>query len=215
MTRLKASVGLLIAAWSTLIVPAAQASIFSGPAFFSVAPYTQMGSSSNLLAINTLNPLGYSVAGQFIVNVPAGAVSGTLLRYEVRRPLNPNFGSQSVNVLQYLIGFSQPPAGTFGNTSGFCRTYLDVGGQFANSNLNLTNGAQTWNWNVQSPFFNYTSGTDLFLVQEFELDGVKLSGPAGQWIVDLPVDSFLSPVPEPTTLGFVMGGGLLLLRRWR
>jgi hypothetical protein len=217
MTHLDAkSLGVLVCATlSNLAVPDVDASIFSGPAFFSVAPYTQMGTSANLLAINTLNPLGYNVAGQFIVNVPAGAVSGTLLRYEVRRPLNLSFGSQSVNVLQYLIGFSQPPAGTYGNSSGYCRTYLDVGGQFANSNLNLTNGAQTWNWNVQGPFFNYTSGTDLFLVQEFELDGVKLGGPAGQWIIDLPVDSLLSPVPEPATLGLLVGAGLLTLRRGR
>lgn len=194
------------------VVPTAGASIFSGPAFFSVAPYTQMGTSINQLNINSMI-LGYNVAGQFIVNVPAGPVNGTLLYYEVRRPLNLTFGTQNLNILQYLVGFSQPPAGSYGNTSGYCRTYLDVGGQNATSLLNLTNGAQTWNWNVQSPFFNYTSGTDIFLVQEFTLDGLKFSGPAGQWVVDLPVTSQMTP--EPGSLAALGLGALFLRRRKR
>lgn len=204
---------LVVALAVASVVPAAGASIFSGPAFYSVAPYTQMGTSTNLLTINSLNPLGFSVAGQFIVNVPAGPVAGTLLYYEVRRPLNLTFGTQNLNILQYLVGFSQPPAGTYGNTSGYCRTYLDVGGQNATSLLNLTNGVQTWNWNVQSPFFNYTSGTDIFLVQEFTLDGSKLSGPAGQWVVDLPVDSLMTP--EPGSLAVLALGAVFLRRRKR
>lgn len=190
----------------------AHASIFSGPAFYSVAPTTQMGTFSNQLNINSMI-LGFNVAGQFIVNVPAGNVTGTLLHYVVKRPLNPTFGSANLNVFQYLVGFSQPGAGTYGNTSGYCKTYLDVGGQNATSALNLTAGVQTWNWNVQSPFFNYTSGTDIYLVQEFWLDGFKVSGPASQWVVDLPVDSLLVPVPEPASLSTLALAAAALIRR--
>jgi|GEM_PF-2794683 len=195
-----------------VVATGAQASIFSGPAFFSIAPYTQMGTATNLLNINSMI-LGFNTAGQFIVNVPAGSVSGTLLRYQVKRPLNLSFGSQNLNILQFLVGFSQPGAGTYGNSSGYCKTYLDVGGQNVNSQLNLTNGVQNWNWNVQSPFFNYTSGTDVFLVQEFDLDGVKFGGPAAQWVIDLPVDSLMVPVPEPASLVAMALGATALLRR--
>lgn len=189
-----------------LLSSPARASLYAGNAFFSIAPYSQMGASVNLLSINQLQT-GYMVAGQFQVSVPAGAVSGTLLHYQVKRLLNPSFGSQSMYLQQYIVGFSQPTAGgTFSPTSGYVKTYLDVSGQPANTPLSLTNGAAIWNINQTGNTFTYVSGTDVYLVQDFELDGSKLGGPAGTWIIDLPLSSEM--VPEPTT--FVLGSSGLL-----
>ena len=193
--------------------PAQAASLYAGNAFFSIAPYSQMGSVVDQLAINQL-PTGYMVAGQFQVSVPSGAVSGTLLHYQVKRLLNPTFGSQWMYLQQYIVGFSQPTGGgTFGPTSGYVKTYLDVSGWPANTPLNLVNGAATWNVNQVGNTFNYVSGTDVYLVQDFELDGSKLSGPAGTWIIDLPLSSEMI-VPEPGSVA-VMGLGLVALCRRR
>jgi len=184
------------------------ASLFSGPAFYSIAPYTQMGTVQNLLAIN--NPtFGITVAGAFNITVPAGMVSGTLLRYQVKRPLNLTFGSQLLQMVTQLVGFSAPPwGGTFVNTFGYCKSYLEISGMPANANLTLVNGVANWNANYFGQTFNYTSGVDAFLVQDFELDGFKTAGPSGVWVVDLPVDSLMQPVPEPASM-FALGLGVL------
>ncbi|MEZ6192339.1 MAG: PEP-CTERM sorting domain-containing protein [Phycisphaerales bacterium] len=177
--------------------PAQAASLYAGNAFFSIAPYSQMGTVVDELTINQLQT-GYNVAGQFKVTVPAGTVSGTLLHYQVKRLLNPNFGFQWMYLQQFVVGFSQPTGGgTFSPTSGYAKTYLDVTGWPANTPLNLVNGAATWNVNQIGNTFNYVSGTDVYLVQDFELDGSKLTGPGGTWIIDLPLSSEIIFVPEP------------------
>lgn len=190
---------------------AGAASLYAGNAFFSIPPTTQMGTFVDQLAINQL-PTGFMVAGQFQVSVGAGAVSGFLLQYQVKRLLNPNFGNQWMSLQHFIVGFSQPPgSGTYGNTLGYCKTYLDVSGQPALTPLSLTNGAATWNVNQNGQLFNYNSGTDVYLVQDFELDGSKLTGPAGTWIVDLPITAEM--VPEPATLAIFSLSGLALMRR--
>lgn len=194
----------------------AQASpLFTGPGFFSVAPNTQLGTvTSNSLAIN-YTPFGFMVAGQFQVSVPAGLASGTLLNYQVKRPLNLTYGSWYTNLQTWVVGFSQPPTGgTYAPTTGFVNSYLEISGQPANVPLSLTNGAATWNINMPGPSFNYVSGVDAYLVSDFQLDGSRLSGPAGTWIVDLPVlTKFL---PEPAALSLISVAGLAtLLRRTR
>ncbi len=182
------------------------ASLYAGTAFFSIPPMTQMGTAVNQLAINQM-PTGYMVAGQFQISVPAGVVSGTLLKFQVKRLLNPTFGSQSMFLQHYIVGFSQPSAfGTFGNTLGYCKTYLDVTGFNTNTNLSLNAGAATWNVNSTSGTFNYVSGTDVYLVQDFELDGYKTGGPAGTWVVDLPLTAEL--VPEPSSIACLLFLGL-------
>ena len=193
--------------------PAQAASLYAGNAFFSIAPYSQMGTVVDELAINQL-PTGYNVAGQFKVTVPAGAVSGTLLHYQVKRLLNPNFGFQWMYLQQYIVGFSQPTGGgTFSPTSGYAKTYLDVTGWPANTPLNLVNGAATWNVNQIGNTFNYVSGTDVYLVQDFELDGSKLTGPGGTWIIDLPLSSEIIFVPEPGSAAVFTLGLAALCRR--
>jgi hypothetical protein len=191
----------------------AAAPLFLGNGFYSIPPNTQLGPSTHWLAINNTS-FGVMVAGQFQVSVPAGASGGTLLHYQVKRQLNPNFGSQYMNLQTWLVGFSQPPAGgTYSLTTGYVSSYLEISGQPALIPLSLNNGAATWNVNMAGPYFNYVSGTDMYLVQDFQLDASRLSGPAGTWIVDLPVESRL--VPEPRALTALGTGGLALLLRRR
>jgi hypothetical protein len=198
------------------LMPLAQAAppLFLGPGFFSVPPNTQMGTiTSNFLTVN-YTPFGFMVAGQFHVSVPAGLSTGTLLNYQVKRPLNPTYGSLFTNLQTWVIGFSQPPAGgTYSPTTGFVNSYLEISGQAAQVPLSLTNGAATWNINMAGPSFNYVSGTDMWLVSDFQLDASRLSGPAGTWIVDLPI--FSTIVPEPGMSVMICTAGLAMLLRRR
>jgi hypothetical protein len=169
--------------------------------------------TANWLAINNTS-FGVMVAGQFDVSVPAGVATGTLLNYQVKRPLNLSFGNQSMYLQTWLVGFSQPPAGgTYGPTIGFSTSYLEISGQPALIPLSLTNGAATWNINMPGQSFNYVSGTDVYLVQDFQLDAARFSGPAGTWTVDLPVETTMV-IPEPGTLALLSAAGMALLG-WR
>ena len=194
------------------------AAYFSGNAFFSQAPTSQMGPVVfNNLVINN-GPFSITVSGQVKVQVPPGAVSGTLIEWSVDRLLDPAYGTSNMNTTMTLAGFSQPPSnGTYGNTSGATYTYLD---QYpvvskSNINLNLTNGAAVWPQNtVYSSVFSYTSASGLhYLRQRFELDGVQLSGIGGEWLIDLPLISEVIIIPEPASALLVLGGiGLFALR---
>jgi hypothetical protein len=198
-----------------------QAAYFSGNAFFSQVPTSQMGSVvSNTLFINN-GPFSITVSGVVKVQIPAGAVSGTLIEWSVDRPLDPNYGTSSVITTTTLNGFSQPPGnGTYGNTLGATYGYLDQYPVVSKSNipLSLTNGAATWaQITVQSSTFSYTSVNGLhYLRQRFELDGAQLTGIGGQWVLDLPLTTDVTPVPEPTSFLAVLGGiGLIAFRRRR
>ncbi len=198
------------------------AAYFSGNAFFSQAPISQMGPVVfNNLFINN-GPFSITVSGQVKVQVPPGAVSGTLIEWIVDRPLDPNYGTSGMITTMTLSGFSQPPAnGTYGNTSGATFTFLDQYPVVSKSNipLTLTNGAAVWPQNtVQSSTFTYTSANGLhYLRQRWELDGVQFANSlGGLWIIDLPLTSEVIPVPEPASTLVVLGGiGLLALRRRR
>ena len=170
-----------------------------------------LGGVLQMMALPLLS-LGFMVAGQFQVSVPAGLASGTLLNYQVKRPLNLTYGSWYTNLQTWVIGFSQPPTGgTYAPTTGLVNSYLEISGQPANVPLSLTNGAAIWNINMPGPSFNYVSGVDAYLVSDFQLDGSRLSGSAGTWIVDLPVlTKFL---PEPAALSLISFAGLTTLPR--
>lgn len=211
MKTLSSRAALVLTAVALATAAQAAPPLFIGNSFFSVPPNSQFPITLNNLALN--NPVfGIFVAGQFDVFVPAGASSGTLLNYQVKRQLNPAFGSQYMNLTTWLIGWSQPPSsGSYAPTSGYVTSYLEISGQHATIPISLTNGAANWAINFPGPSFNYVSGTDMYLVQDFHLDASRLSGLAGFWTVELPVESRM--VPEPSTLATLSIAGLALLLR--
>ncbi|MCE9558420.1 MAG: PEP-CTERM sorting domain-containing protein [Armatimonadetes bacterium] len=202
---------------------ASQAQIFSGPAFFSVAPNSQIGTVTNNLSITNFTT-HFTVTGQVIVNTAPGAHAGVLASWEIRRPLNPSWGTGTLYTGTQLIGFSQPPpGGTYGNTSGqvttFSTTNPGFGPGFSGSvaPMTLTAGAATWGVIYGSFPWTYTSGGTNWVVQRFFLDGVQLSGPGGNWVVDVPVTSFMdtTPVPEPGSLLALGVAGIAFVVRRR
>ena len=205
-----------------LCAATSHAAYFSGNASFTQAPVSQMGPVVfNNLFINT-GGISFTVSGQVKVQVPPGAVSGTLIEWIVDCPLDPNYGNSNMITATTLNGFSQPPAnGTYGTTLGASYSYLDQYPVVSKSNipLTLTNGAATWNQiTIQSGTFSYTSASGLhYLRQRFELDGVQNTGSlGGQWLLDLPLTSEVIPIPEPGSVLAVLGSiGLLALRRRR
>jgi len=196
------------------------AAYFSNNAFFSQVPTSQMGPVVfNNLFINNA-PFSITVSGQVKVQVPPGNVAGTLIEWSVDRPLDPNYGTSGMITTTTLNGFSQPPAnGTYGNTSGATFSYLDQYPVVSKSNipLTLTNGAANWvQITVQSGTFTYTSANGLhYLRQQFQLDGVQLSGVGGQWLLDLPLTTDIIPVPEPGSALTVLGVFGMLTFRFR
>lgn len=205
-----------------LVASAAQAQFFAGPAgnaFFAMAPQSQLGPVTNNLVI-THFPTHFTVTGQVIINTPPGAAAGTLVEWEIRRALDPGWGTGTLYTGTQLIGFSAPPAGgTYGTTSGSVVTLATnfpgffPGGSSSMVPMTLTNGAATWGVIMGSFPFVYTSGGVNYVQQRFQLDGVQLTGPGGAWVVDVPIDSFLqaTPVPEPASALMFAAGGLALV----
>lgn len=193
-----------------------------GNAFFLLPPASSMGAVTNNLTITNF-ATHFTVTGQVIVNVPAGAVAGSLVTWTIRRPLDPAWGTGTLYTATQLIGFSLPPAGgTYGNTTGAVQTYatsyptFGPGGSVSIVPMSLTNGAATWGVIIGSFPFVYTSGGTNWVEQRFSLSGDQLAGAGGNWVIDVPVDSFLtsSPVPEPGAW-LLFSLGALGLIGWR
>jgi MYXO-CTERM domain-containing protein len=200
-----------------LVGHTAQAQLFSGGAVFSAPAFTQLGPITNntLTITNTAN--GFIVTGQVDINV-LGPAAGILLSYTVDRPLNPTYGTNTLTTMTQLDGFSLPPIGLAGNTSGNVKSeFTNVGTSTSSIPITLTAGAATWIAlsNTSAPFL-YTSTAGHFLRQEFVVDGVYQAGPGGIWTVDVPVTT-TAQVPEPTAagLGGLALGALLVWRRRR
>jgi hypothetical protein len=200
----------------TFCAATCQAAFFTGNAFFSQQPVSQMGPVVfNNLIINN-GPGAFTVSGVLKVQVPPGFVTGTLIEWTVDRQLSNTYPSGNLTTVMSLSGFSQPPAnGTYGNTLGVTHTSLTpypVVSQ-ATIPLSLTNGAATWSQTtVNSSVFPYTSPSGIeYLRQRWELDGVQFSGIGGLWVIDLPLTSGVRIViPEPTS-ALMMGMALVLL----
>jgi hypothetical protein len=195
----------------------AQAALFSGPSAFSSLPFTQLGPiTNNLTLTDTAN--GFFVSGQVIVSVPATStpIGGILASWTVDRPLDPTYGTGNLITTTVLDGFSMPPVGLVGTTSGFVESHFTNYPISSQSfiPINLPGGAALWsNISVNSSTFSYTSGGVNFLRQRFEADGVYQSGPGGNWIVDVPVTTTATVIPEPSSI-VLAGFGLAGLAAW-
>jgi hypothetical protein len=202
-----------------LLCGTSQAQLFlvTDNAAFSQLPTSQLGPViHNLVITDTTN--GFTVTGQVLVNVPPGTHSGTLVEWTIERKMNPGFNAVNVSTNTQLDGFSQPPPGVFGNTSGVVESeFTNVNGSAATLNPVLTAGAAVWtNLTASNGPFSFTVGSSDYLRQTFFLDGNQINGPGGQWTIDVPVMSFVTTtVPEPTLLGgnLIAVGLLLVCRR--
>lgn len=104
--------------------------------------------------------------------------------------------------------------------SGVVTTYVTdtsvpgtlVAGSQSVIQISLVNGFATWlSLSNSSPTFALVTGTSTSFVlrQSFFLDG-NISGPTGNWVVDVPVDSILVAVPEPAS-ALLLGAGIVML----
>lgn len=207
----------ILCATAILLVAAAtsEAALFLGPSAFSSPAVSQLGPvTDNLVLTDTAN--GFFVSGQVIVAVPPGGIGGTLVTWTVDRPLDATYGAASLITTTVLDGFSAPPIGSFAPTSGFVQSYF-TNFQIPSTSsipMTLTNGIEVWsNIIVNSSTFAYTSGGVNFLRQRFDLDGVQISGPGGNWIIDVPVTTTAEVVPEPSSI-VLAGLGVVGLLAW-
>jgi hypothetical protein len=210
-----------VAAVVIVFVSSSAMAQFAGNAFFSMLPTSTVGiPTNNLVITNTLN--GFTVAGDVTVLVPSAppAAAGFLVEWIIDRPLSPGFTFTNWTTTTNLDGFSAPPVGIAGNTSGQVSTEFTEPGMQGPSQsslpMTLIAGAATWPTlsNTSGVFSGNTPGAPIyFLRQHFWLDGVYQSGPGGNWVVDVPVDSFITQVPEPATLGVLATLGFALLMR--
>ncbi len=193
---------------------------------FLTAPTSTMGTVTNNLVL-TPQVNGFVVSGQVIVNLPAGASSGILAQWTVIRRIDPAFSGAGLMTNTVLTGFSLPPAGTFGSTSGSVVTdwRFNIGGGFVGGSqstlpMSLVNGVDSPAWTGLSASsggggFTWTAGffPGAILQQQFTLFGNYTGGPGGNWVIDVPVVSEILPAPGAATLLGI--GGLVAMRRRR
>lgn len=213
MRRLTSLV-LVLVGWSSAV----QAALFTGGASFTTAPTSQLGAvTNNLVITNTLN--GFVVTGQVLINVPAAPQSGLLVEWVVERPLDPTYaGPFNLFTTTTLDGFSLPPPGAFAPSAGRVTSeFTTHPGSVSAVPMTLANGIDVPPWTpaitVTSPVFTYTPGVGLTLRQYFFLDAVYTAGAGGTWTIDVPVETRVDPVPEPTAL-VRLGGGIVVLAAW-
>jgi hypothetical protein len=183
---------------------------FSGASFFSAPPTSQLGTVTNNLTL-TDNATGFVVTGQVMVNVPSTSspITGILATWTVDRPILNTYSTASMTTTTVLSGFSLPPTGTVGNTTGFVESIItDFLGTTTSLSLiptSLVAGVDSPAWtslSVTSAVFPYTATPGQFLRQFFTLNGDYQSGPGGSWIIDVPVTTTVT-VPEPSSLALV------------
>ena len=82
--------------------------------------------------------------------------------------------------------------------------------------MTLTNGMATWSTGpINSGTFSGATPASptYYLRQHFFLDGTYLSGPGGTWTVDVPLDSYITQVPEPGMISLLSVVGLFAVTR--
>jgi hypothetical protein len=204
----------LLAALCLLVNHACYAQ-FSGSSSFTTLPWSQLGTVTNNLVL-TDNANGFTVSGQVLVNVPSTTttISGILVSWTVDRPLAFPYGPASLTTTTDLSGFSAPPIGSVGNSQGLVQSiytdYLGTTTSLSQIPMQLVAGVDSPPWislTNTSAVFSHTATPGQSLHQTFFLDGIYFSGPGGTWVIDVPVTSFVTVVPEPSTLAL---GGLSL-----
>ena len=199
---------------------AVQAQNWGGPATFTVGPLSQVGVPTNALVI-TSQPNGFVASNTVTVATAPAPVGGLLAVWQLDRPFSLS-ANTTFFTTSFLDGFVAPPVGTFGPTGGTLRTYvIDTannnnifGGTTSQILITLSNGGTTWvNLTNNSPSFTLPAYPSYAVRQVFDLDGVYQSGGGGNWVVDVPAGSFLTPVPELPTAALLAVGVLALA--WR
>jgi hypothetical protein len=194
---------------------------FAGSAFFSSAPTSQLGPvTNNLIIKNTAN--GFTVTGQVLIACPATPPTdaGVLVDWVIDRALSSSYAFSNWTTTTNLTGFSLPPPGASGTTAGSALTEFTEPSMTSPSQsllpMTLVNGAATWAslTNTSATFSGATPASPVYyLRQHFFLDGVYQVGPGGNWVVDVPLDSFITQVPEPAASGVVALVGLSMMAR--
>jgi len=195
---------------------------FSGPPGFITGPSSAMGAGTNALVL-TSTASGFTATGTYTVNI-TGPATGVLAVWTIDRPISSGVSNPTFQTITDLDGFSLPPGAGF-NTAGLVTTFVTdtaVPGTVVPSSqsfiqLSLTNGAATWlSLSNSSPSFALVTGTSTthVLRQSFFLDGA-ISGPTGNWVIDVPVGSSLVAVPEPAGALLLAAGLIVLLARCR
>jgi MYXO-CTERM domain-containing protein len=197
------------------------------PATFFVNPTSTMGTVTGNTLVLTPLANGFVVSGQVFVTIPAGPSSGVLVQWSVIRRIDPAFSGSGLMTNTVLTGFSSPPVGTFGTTSGIVTTDWRffagsgfVGGSQSSIPMTLVNGIDNPAWTGLTASsggsgFTWTAGffPGAVMQQDFTLFGNYTSGPGGVWVIDVPVTSIT--VPAPGAAALLAAGGLFATRRRR
>lgn len=186
---------------------------FSGSSFYVLAPSTSAPGTwtNNLTLTDTAN--GFTVAGQFIVNVSPGTSNGSLLQYYVRRPIDPLSPSQPETLFVNFSGFIDCPVG--GSADAMFCTSMNTSDPTSTTVVSVAylGGAITPFTITTTTWYNHIIGAGWFLEQRLNVGYSYSSGSTGQYIVDLPATTESYPVPEPATLA-ALGLGVVALS-WR
>lgn len=194
-----------------LAVSHARAALLIGVPTYNQPVTSQLGPIGlNTLTITPL-PNGFSVSGQVGIVVPAGSVAGTLAAWVIDYPIDPSYAfNPSLSITTSLLGFSAPPLGVVGSTSGIVESAIVtlpgtvLGPSISLVPMSLVAGVDSPAWGPSplvgvSTTFPFIGAASMVLRQRFQLDGIYSAGPGGMWIIDVPVTTIVNGVPEPST----------------
>ncbi len=208
------------------------AQLVTGAPTFTTPPTSTIGTVTSNTLVITPNPNGFVVSGQVGITMPptTSTIAGILAAWEIDYPVDPLYGfNPALFTTTTLDGFVLPPVGVFGNTGGAVTSSIVTlpgttwPGSSSVVQMGLINGIDNPAWTpaitVSSPPFAFTSAAGMVVRQRFTLDGVYNSGPGGVWLIDVPVTTVVTAIPEPSTYAMmvILVGvtGIVVYRRRR